>query len=126
MNAKQYKTCVAAIATGLGAAIAIAITQRNPIVPVIAVLAAIGVKLYCKSRLTEVVVDERDIKIRQKSSRWTITVFSIGAAVLAAIFYTLQPKYPRLEEIAQTLAYSACVLLLLDAAFYSLLSKQGE
>jgi len=107
--------------------VAIISIQKNQwILPVITILTAMILIFLCKKRVKTVLVDERDYKLAEKSSRWAVSLYSIVGAIAGIILVALGEKNYNLYLIGNTILYSICFLILLGTIFYWAFSKKGE
>jgi len=90
------------------------VSVRNALLPAIAF--AIGFVLISlgRRRVTEVIEDERVIRISEKASRRVYQVFVTAAALIGVTLLALN----RYIEVGYTLAFSACALPILYMIFY--------
>jgi uncharacterized membrane protein len=86
MKQRIYLICVALVAAGLVLALGFGLTTANMIVPVVAVVAGIGILAFCRRSVTEVTEDELSTILHGKAAlsalEVTILVAAIGFAVL--------------------------------------------
>ncbi len=128
MNYEKYKRCVLIVAIGVVSLVALAVISGYFALSVVAVIGGMIVLYFCKTRMYEVIIDERSYKIAEQASRRTLQVFSIISGVIG-IFLVLMSQYgyPEVKQVGLTLAYSACTLLLLYSLFYRYYTKKfGE
>lgn len=121
MNRKQFAICVALISSFVGVMAVYGASTGN----ILPVLIAFGIGLFLsaiiKRKVTEILEDERIYKISEKASRRTLQILSIGMATTGAGLIILD-KYP---EVGYTLAFSACILILLYMIFYGYYSRKN-
>ncbi len=92
---------------------------RNFIWPVITLISGSSILILLRSRVKEVIADERDYALAGKSASWAIQIYSWIAVVAMFILYASKNLNPAYEPIALTLAYSTCLLMFI----YSLIFK---
>jgi len=126
MSQKQYLVCRLVITFFLAALIGASITQENFVLPIIAIITAMAVMYYCKKKVKDVLVDERDIKIWYKASRMSVTIFAVLAAIGSIILVALGKDRPEFLLVGYTLSYSVCFLLILNSVLYKIYNKKGE
>jgi len=122
MTQKIFKYIRIITAFFLAAVMAQAIVFNNYILAIVAVVGAVTVILASKTKVKEVLVDERIISISGRAARLTLSIFSVAGAGLTFVLMFSRQFNPDFELIGSILAYSVCAVLLL----YSLLLKYYE
>ncbi len=114
MERKKFVVYAALICAAMGAVVGYGVSVRNALLPVIAF--AIGIVLIAlgRKKVTEVMEDERVIRISEKASRMVFQVFVTAAALISATLLALN----RYTEVGYTLAFLACALLILYMILY--------
>lgn len=114
MDRKKFVVYTALVCAGMGAVVGYGVSVRNALLPAIAF--AIGFVLISlgRRRVTEVIEDERVIRISEKASRRVYQVFVTAAALIGVTLLALN----RYIEVGYTLAFSACALPILYMIFY--------
>jgi uncharacterized membrane protein len=125
MKEKQMKIYRAIMAAILAVAISIGVMEGNAFIPIFALLGSMMFIIRMRRKVTDIMVDERIVQIRQKSSRMSISIFAIGAATVSIAFFALSKSNPALYLPSQTLAYSVWALLMLDLFFYYYYNHKG-
>lgn len=123
MTLKQYGVARIIITALLAALISQAVIINNYYLATAAILIAIGLMLFMKRRVKEVIADERDYEIAGKAARWSIAIFSIAGSVIVLVSMALRQYNPALETIGSIIAYSICLLLLLNSLIFGYMSK---
>jgi uncharacterized membrane protein len=101
------------------------ITANNFIVPLVAVVLAMGLTYVLRRRTKEVTKDERTSLLYQKAAVTTISICVPVMAVVGIILFALRESLS--AEMAATgyvLAYVACALLLVHSALYSYYARK--
>jgi uncharacterized membrane protein len=125
MTGETLRTATAAIAVALAIVVSWSIVTRNFIVPIIAIVLAIGLSYLLRRGTKEVTGDERTSLLYEKAAGATIRFCVLVAGVGGVIIIALQDHLPAdMVSVAYTLAYTACVLLLVHLAFYSYYSRK--
>ncbi len=124
MDRKTYAICGVIIAMTLGGVIGFSITIENVILPIVAVTVGMALLYLCKSRVKEVIEDERTHRISERASRKTFQIFTPSVALIGVILIAWRNKYPNLAQSGFTLAYSVCALLMLYNIFYMYYNKK--
>jgi uncharacterized membrane protein len=126
MTSKSYLALKSVIAAVLGAVFSISIAKNNAIIPIIALAAGFAVVIAAKSRVKQIVADERDYEISGKAARIAIQIFSIGVIIPMVLFYAAHDTNPAFEPVASALAYSACFLMLTYAGITKYLQRSPK
>ena len=125
MTGKTLRTATAAIAVALAIVVGWSIVTRNFIVPIIAIVLAIGLSYLLRRSTKEVTGDERTSLLYQKAAgatvRFCVPLAGVGAVIILALQDHLSAE---IVSVAYTLANTACVLLLVHLAFYSYYSRK--
>ncbi|RLF54051.1 MAG: hypothetical protein DRN28_06030, partial [Thermoplasmata archaeon] len=91
------------------------------LLPVIAFSTGIVLIALGKRGVKEVMEDERTQRISEKASRKIYQVFVMGAALAGTTLIALNKHI----EVGYTLAFSACVLLVLYLVLYSYYNRKA-
>jgi uncharacterized membrane protein len=125
MTIKTLRIVTAAIAVVLAIVVAWSIITQNFIIPIIAIVLAIGLNYLLKMSTKEVTQDERTSLLYEKAAGATIRICVPVAGIGAVIIIVLQHHLPDdMVSVAYTLAYTACVILLVHSGFYSFYSRK--
>jgi uncharacterized membrane protein len=125
MTRKTLRIATAAIAVVLAIVVGWSIVTRNFVVPIIAMVLAIGINYLLRKSTKVVTQDERTSLLYERAAGATIRFCVPIAGVGAVIIIALQDHLPAdMASVAYTLAYTACVLLLVHSAFYSYYSRK--
>ena len=125
MKRKTLSVVTAVIAVVLAIVVGWSIVAQNFIVPIIAIALAIGLSYFLRRRTKEVTRDERTSLLYEKAAGATIRTCVPVAGVGAVIIIALQDHLPvDMVSVAYTLAYTACVLLIVHLSFYSYYSRK--
>ncbi|MDI6884870.1 MAG: DUF2178 domain-containing protein [archaeon] len=126
MNSKQFRLCGIIIAVALGALIGWSISVGNAILPVAAFIVGAALLYVCKSRVTEVLEDERVYKISEKASYIVLRVFVLSSALIGTVLIALSKNgFAEFSLVGITLAGSACALLVLHLVFYRYYTRKS-
>lgn len=125
MTGKTLRIATAAIAVILAIVVSWSIVTRNFIVPIIAIVLAIGFSYLLRRGTKEVTRDERTSLLYERVAgatiRFCVPVAGVGAVIIIALQDHLSAN---MVSVAYTLAYTACMLLLVHLAFYSYYSRK--
>jgi len=122
MTLKQYSAARLVVTIVIAMIFARSIVLNNFIVPIAALAISVLALFYLRSRVSDVIADERDYLAGGKAALLAIQVYSWLAVVVMLVLYANRAVNPAYEPIATTLAFSTCVLMLL----YSLLFRYHE
>lgn len=125
MNRKTYALCGIIITVAIGVLMGWSIFIGSIMLPIVAVIAGMALLLLCRSRVTEVMEDERIYRISEKASRRTFQIFTSSSAVIGLVLILLRDPYPQFTQAGFTLAYAACALLILYNIFYGYYSRKS-
>jgi uncharacterized membrane protein len=126
MSKKIFIFCRIMVMLILAIIVVISVQNNEWILPVISFLASMALMFWCKKKVKFVLTDERDYKLAEKSSRLTISVFSIVGVISGIILISLGKTNYDLYLIGNTILYAICFLILLGAIFYWILNRKGE
>jgi uncharacterized membrane protein len=126
MTLKQYQIIRIIVVILVSFLVAQSIILRSFLLPIIGIASAMMILFYLRGKLkNEVLADERDYEIGDKSARWTIQIFSIFAVVVMIFLYAKQDLNPSYLPIASTLAYSTCFLMILYSVIFRYFQKSA-
>ena len=128
MNRKKFKIYSLIITISVGFVIGLSVIRGEPAIAIIAVIMGMIIVYSIKSRVKQVIEDERIYRISEKASRRTIQVVGTITAILGLTIIGLgRSGYVEFVEIGFSLAYFATVLLLVYMIFYSYYARKlGE
>jgi len=125
MTRKTLRILTAVISVVLALVVGWSITAGNFIVPIIAVVLAIGLSYLLRRATKDVTRDERTTLLYEKAAGATIRFCVPLAAFVGIILFVLRQRLSaELVSAGYVLAYVACVLLLVHLAFYSYYSRK--
>ena len=125
MKGKTLRILTAIIAVVLALVVGWSITANNVIVPVAAVVLAIGLSYLLRRRSKEVTKDERTTIMYEKAAGATIRFCVPLAAFAGIILFALRDRLStEVVTAGYVLAYVACILLLVHLAFYSYYARK--
>lgn len=125
MNRKKFKLYGRVITIAVGFMVGLSAIRGEPTIAIVAVIIGIMLLYSLKSRVKQVIEDERIYRISEKASRRTIQVVGVITAILGlAIIGLSKIGYLKLAEIGFSLAYFATVLLVVYMIFYGYYSKK--
>ncbi len=124
MNKKQFQIIVLLIVILLMPVLNFAFSIGNPVLAFSAFVVGAFAIYLCKSRVKEVVEDERIHQVSQKASWITYQIvvlsFGIGGSVLIAMSNT----YPKYTDIGYFMANACCGVLILHGLFYMYYNRE--
>jgi uncharacterized membrane protein len=128
MERKKFKLFGLTITIVVGFIIGLSAFRGEPITAIVAVVAGMILIYMLKSRVKQVIEDERIYRISEKASRRTIQVVGTITALLGLTIIGLSRSgYLELVEVGYSLACFATVLLMVYMIFYGYYAKKfGE
>jgi len=118
MTLKQYTAIKLVIVVAIAMIFSRSILLGNYILPLTALAIAALALFYLRSRVSDVIADERDYLAGGKAALLAIQVYSWLAIILMLVLYANRAVNPAYETIAMTLAFSTCGLMLLYALLF--------
>lgn len=107
-------------------AASISVKNGNWYLP-IALLVSAWIFLFAlKSRVKEVLADERDYRLAGKASLYTMTAYNVIAVIAGLILYVSEKDNTVLFSIGSILIYSACFLMSLYAILFKIYERKDE
>lgn len=113
MSLKTYRTIRIIITMVTAMIFSSMLVMKNFFIPVATLAVSAVVLLYLRSRVEEVLADERDYTIGGRAALLSMQVFAWIGALGSFFFYALRDTNPAYEPIGMTLAFSTCALLFL-------------
>ena len=128
MESRKFKQYGLIITIVVGFFIGLSAFRGEPITAIIAVVIGMILLYALKSRVKQVIEDERVYRISEKASRRTIQVVGTTTALLGLSILGLSKSgYLELVEVGYSLAGFATVLLMVYMIFYGYYAKKfGE
>ncbi len=128
MDRKKFKLYGRVITIVVGFVIGLSVIMREPTIAIVAVIIGMILLYSLKSRVKQVIEDERIYIISEKASRRTIQVVGTITALLGlAIIGLSKSGHLKLAEVGFSLAYFATALLMVYMIFYCYYAKKlGE
>lgn len=128
MERKKFKLYGLVITIAVGFLVGLSAVRGELTIAIVAVVIGMILLYALKSRVKQVIEDERVYKISEKASRKTIQVVGITTAILSLTLIGLSRSgYLELAEVGFSLAYFATALLMVYMIFYGYYSKKlGE
>ncbi|MDD5103214.1 MAG: DUF2178 domain-containing protein [Candidatus Peribacteraceae bacterium] len=123
MTLKQFAAVRLITVMLLSAFIAFSVASHEYFWPIIAMVLAILLLLGLRSRVKEILADERDYTLGGKAARWAMQIFSLVAVIVMFIFLNLGENNPQMTVVAHVLAYSVCALMLLYSALFGIFRR---
>ena len=128
MDRKKFKLYGLIITIAVGFIIGLSAIRGELTIAVVAVVIGMILIYVLKSRVKQVIEDERIYRISEKASRRTIQVVGTTTALLGlSILGLSKSEYLDLAEVGYSLACFATVLLMVYMIFYGYYAKKfGE
>lgn len=125
MNRKEFRRIAAIITMAMAAIIGWSVAIGNAILPIVAVPVGLALLYFFRSRVTQVIEDERIYKIGEKASYITLRVFTVITALTGALLFALSRSgLVDFEQAGLTLAFAACASMVLYIIFYAYYGKK--
>jgi len=125
MNRKEFRRTAAIITMAMVATVGWSVAIGNAIVPIVAVTMGLALLYFFRSRVTQVIEDERIYKIGEKASYITLRVFAVITALTGAVLIALSRSgLVDFEQAGVTLAFAACASMVLYIIFYGYYDKK--
>ena len=128
MERKKFKLYGLVLTIIVGFFIGLSVFRGEPITAIVAVVVGMILLYALKSRVNQVIDDERVYRISEKASRRTIQVVGTITALLGLTIIGLSRSgYLELVEVGYSLAFFATILLMVYMIFYGYYAKKfGE
>jgi uncharacterized membrane protein len=128
MERKKFRLYGLVITIVVGFVIALSAIRGEPITAIAAVVIGMILLYSLKSRVKQVIEDERIYRLSEKASRRTIQVVGTTTGLLGlAIIGLSKSGYLQLTDFGFSLAYFASILLIVYMIFYSYYARKlGE
>lgn len=123
MTLKQYTVVRLGMVMALSAFIASSVVRHDYFWPIVAMVLAMLLLFGLRSRVQEVLADERDYVLGGKAARWAMQIFSLVAVIAMFVFLNLGESNPQMNVVAHVLAYSVCALMLLYSALFGIFRR---
>lgn len=118
MDRKELTWCRLIVVLVMGALIGWSVSVGNLVLLLVAFIIGPVALYFLRSRIEEVMEDERIHLIHEKASARTVQVFAVITASLGAFLIALsRGGYADFSHSGFTLVYSACALLILHLIF---------
>jgi uncharacterized membrane protein len=125
MTRKTLRISTAVISVVLALILGWSVFAGNFVVPIVAVVLAIGLNYFLRRATKDVTRDERTTLLYEKAAGITIRICVPLAALAGITLFILRKSLSaELVSAGYVLAYVACVLLLVHLAFYSYYSRK--
>ncbi len=128
MESRKFKQYGLIMIIIVGFFVGLSVSRGEPITAVVAVVVGMILLYVLKSRVKQVVEDERIYRISEKASRRTVQVVGTTTAIIGlSIMGLSRSGYLELTEVGYLLACFAAVLLMVYMIFYGYYAKKfGE
>lgn len=110
----------------IGAIFSFSIVANNFLIPIISLVAAIGLIYMMKKNVKEVLEDERDYEIANKAARYALGIYSYMIMIVILALFVGRAKNPAFEMIASILAYSVCSLIILYSFLFKFMQSDSK
>ncbi len=123
MTLKQYQKFRMILTIIIAMIFSQAIINQNFFLSISIIILALLLHLFIRSRVEEILHDERDWAIGGKAALSAITTYSWIGLVVMLILKSQAILNPVYDIIANTIAFSVCILMLLYAFIYRIHHK---
>jgi len=125
MDRKKFKRYGLIITIAVGFLVGLSVARGEPAIALGAVVIGMMLLYALKSRVKQVIEDERVYRISEKASRRTIQIVGTTTAILGlSIIGLSRSGYLELAKVGYSLAYFATVLLMVYMIFYGYYNKK--
>jgi uncharacterized membrane protein len=125
MDRKKFKLYGLVITIAVGFLVGFSVVRGEPAIALGAVVIGMILLYSLRSRVKQVIEDERVYRISEKASRRTIQVVGTTTAVLGlSIIGLSRSGYLELTDVGYSLAYFAAVLLIVYMIFYGYYNRK--
>jgi uncharacterized membrane protein len=125
MKGNKNRVLTAFLSAVIAIVISTSIIAGNVVVPLITVVLAFILSYFLKRANKSVTQDERTLHLSGKAAETTIKICVPLAAVGGIILFASREHLsPEMVSAGYVLAYTACVLMLVNLAFYSFYSRK--
>jgi len=124
MKRKQFRMISLLITTIMGAVVGFSASIGNPALAAGVLLAGMAAMYNIKSRLEDVVEDERIHQVSQKASRITLQIVALSFALGGAVLIAMRDTYPGYTDLGFFMAYAGCGVLVLYSLFYRFYNRE--
>lgn len=122
MNKDTYRKIGILFPVIVGVAFTLGIIINNYVLPIFVLVTGIPLIFIAKSRVKDVIEDERHHKIGGYAGRYAIAVFSLVAAILGLVL--IVQEGPVVSAVAHTLFISISVLLVIYIILFAYFEKK--
>jgi len=106
--------------------VSISINYGNWYLPVISIMASWLFLYTLRRKVKEVIADERDYIIAGKASGLTMKIYISSSVIIGMILYSTGKENEILFNIATTLLYSACFLMIFYAVLFKIYERKDK
>jgi len=106
--------------------VSISINYGNWYLPVISIMASWLFLYTLRRKVKEVIADERDYIIAGKASGLAMKIYISFSVIIGMILYSTGKENEILFNIATTLLYSACFLMIFYAVLFKIYERKNE
>jgi len=125
MDRKKFKLYGLAITITVGFLVGLSVAKGESAIALGAVVIGMILLYALRSRVKQVIEDERVYRISEKASRRTIQVVGTTTALLGlSIIGLSRSGYLELADVGYSLAYFATILLMVYMIFYGYYNKK--
>lgn len=123
---KTYNKIRLAFVAVIAFLISQSIVLQNYVFPIFIIIIWSLLLFFIRSKVSEIIADERDYLIAWKSAILSIQIFSWISVISMFLLYSFKWINPTFELIAQTLWFIVCILMLLYSFIFSFLTREWK
>ncbi len=124
VSLKRYQQIRIGIVILISIVISQSLLVENYFIPIITIIIWRLTLFFLRSKVKEIMADERDYALWGKAALLAMQIFSFAAAIMIFVFYAMKATNPSYESIAITLALSVCVLMLTYSCIFAYMNKK--
>lgn len=124
MTIKKYTFLKLLIVMLISALTSYSISIQNYFLPIPIILGLAAFLYIIRSKVTDVMADERDYKIAGQAARYTLFVFSLLGVVLMFILLNLGINNNLYQILGNALASTVCLVMLINAGIFKWLNSR--
>ena len=119
MEAPDFFKYATMLVIGMGAIAGVALSAGNPVIPILAMMGAMGGVIYMKTHVKDVKQDELIYKTSLRASKWTLWIFGPANAVIGTIILSLRKWLPpNLVNSGYFMSFTALAMLITYYVIY--------
>lgn len=126
MNLQHYRAVRVSIGFVLAFIISSAVVADVPVVAAVAISIGVILSLFARSRVTDIIADERDYANGGTAARYTLFSVTAVGALASLVLMFLRGDTSVYETISAVISYSVCATMLLYSAIFYYLNRKSK